>query len=52
MFTMLVLTEVAPVRFLGVAVWEGLRALATAAGLWVDRRRNGNQPVTAKDAGG
>ncbi|MEN3611295.1 hypothetical protein AAH979_17245 [Plantactinospora sp. ZYX-F-223] len=51
-FTILVLTEVAPGRFFGVALWEGLGAVATAAGLWYDRRRNGNQPVTATGAGG
>ncbi|AVT29754.1 MULTISPECIES: hypothetical protein [unclassified Plantactinospora] len=51
-FTVLVLTEVAPGRFLGVALWEGLGAVATAAGLWYDRHHNGNQPVTAMGAGG
>jgi hypothetical protein len=51
-FTVLVLTEVAPGRFFGVALWEGLGAVATAACLWYDRRRNGNQPVTATGAGG
>ncbi|GAA3736601.1 hypothetical protein GCM10022225_19170 [Plantactinospora mayteni] len=51
-FSTLVLTEVAPGRFFGVALWEGLGAVATAAGLWYDRRRNGNQPVTATGAGG
>ncbi|MGI5146160.1 hypothetical protein ACQEVC_07125 [Plantactinospora sp. CA-294935] len=51
-FTVLVLTGVAPGRFFGVALWEGLGAVATAAGLWYDRRRNGNQPVTATGAGG
>ncbi len=40
-FSGLVLTEVAPDRFLGVAVWEGLGAVATAVGLWFDRRAIG-----------
>lgn len=40
-FTSLVLTDTAPGRFLGVAVWEGAGALATGVGLWIDRRRAG-----------
>ncbi|MEV4755807.1 hypothetical protein AB0J86_11940 [Micromonospora sp. NPDC049559] len=38
-FTTLVVTEVAPDRFFGVALWEGIGAVATGAGLWFDRRR-------------
>lgn len=38
-FTLAVLTDVAPGRFFGVAAWEGVGALATAAGLWWDARR-------------
>ncbi|MEV0001376.1 hypothetical protein AB0H28_03680 [Micromonospora sp. NPDC050980] len=38
-FTIAVLSDVAPGRFFGVAAWEGLGALATAAGLWWDARR-------------
>ncbi|GAB7041575.1 hypothetical protein JCM9533A_54250 [Catenuloplanes niger JCM 9533] len=37
-FTTLVLTGEAPDRFLGVAAWEGVGALATGIGLWADRR--------------
>ncbi|MEO3742318.1 hypothetical protein [Plantactinospora sp. B5E13] len=51
-FTVLVVTGTAPLRFLGVAVWEGLGAVATGVGLWLDRTRNGNQPVTATASGG
>ena len=50
-FTVLVLTEVAPSRFLAVAVWEGLGAVATGAGLWLDRRRIGGPAVPAAGAG-
>ncbi|HEX5540169.1 MAG TPA: hypothetical protein VFX60_01180 [Micromonospora sp.] len=38
-FTALVLLEVAPGRFVGVALWEGAGALATGAALWVEWRR-------------
>ncbi len=38
-FTLAVLSDVAPGRFFGVAAWEGAGALATAAGLWWDARR-------------
>ncbi|MGC1210940.1 MAG: hypothetical protein WA890_06680 [Micromonospora sp.] len=38
-FSLAVLTEVAPGRFFGVAAWEGLGAVATAVGLWWDARR-------------
>ncbi|MDP9798277.1 hypothetical protein J2S43_006789 [Catenuloplanes nepalensis] len=37
-FTTLVLTGEAPGRFFGVAAWEGIGALATGIGLWLDRR--------------
>lgn len=37
-FTALVLTGEAPDRFFGVAAWEGIGALATGIGLWLDRR--------------
>lgn len=36
-FTILVLTEVAPTRFLGVAIWEGAGAVATGVALWFER---------------
>ena len=38
-FSLAVLSEVAPGRFFGVALWEGLGAVATAFGLWWDDRR-------------
>ncbi|MGW4497023.1 hypothetical protein ACWENR_00135 [Micromonospora sp. NPDC004336] len=41
-FVIAVLADVAPGRFLGVAVWEGLGAVATAVGLWWDERRAGS----------
>jgi len=51
-FGLLVWAGVAPVRFLGVAVWEGVGAVATGVGLWWDKRRIGNQAITAMGAGG
>lgn len=36
-FSLLVLTDIAPVRFLGVAIWEGAGAIATAVALWWGR---------------
>ncbi|MEV0721232.1 hypothetical protein AB0I37_00455 [Micromonospora purpureochromogenes] len=38
-FTLIVLADVAPDRFFGVAAWEGLGAVATAVGLRWDARR-------------
>ncbi|SDY13095.1 hypothetical protein SAMN05444365_101773 [Micromonospora pattaloongensis] len=38
-FTLLVVFDVAPLRFLGVAFWEGLGGLVTGAAIWWDRRR-------------
>ncbi|MCW3841101.1 hypothetical protein ONA70_13415 [Micromonospora yasonensis] len=60
-FTITVLSDVAPGRFFSVAVWEGLGAVATAVGLWWDARRAapagvagaaavGSGPVPATDA--
>ncbi|MDM4721311.1 hypothetical protein QTQ03_17500 [Micromonospora sp. WMMA1363] len=46
-FTIAVLADVAPGRFFGVAAWEGLGALATAAGLWWDTRRAGSSDESA-----
>ncbi|MFG3714868.1 hypothetical protein [Micromonospora sp. NPDC047730] len=40
-FAIAVLADIAPGRFFGVAAWEGLGAVATAAGLWWDARRAG-----------
>ncbi|NLU80302.1 hypothetical protein HCA58_18335 [Micromonospora sp. HNM0581] len=39
-FTLAVLADVAPGRFFGVALWEGVGAVATAGGLWWDARRS------------
>jgi hypothetical protein len=38
-FSSLVATDVAPLRFLGVALWEGIGALVTGAALWLETRR-------------
>ena len=38
-FSVLVLTGTAPGRFIGVAIWEGLGALATGLALGWERRR-------------
>ncbi|RKR89555.1 hypothetical protein BDK92_3910 [Micromonospora pisi] len=38
-FSTLVLTGSAPGKFFGVALWEGLGAVATGVGLWLDARR-------------
>ncbi|MEU4777955.1 hypothetical protein [Micromonospora sp. NPDC023633] len=40
-FSIVVLADIAPGRFFGVAAWEGLGAVATAVGLWWDDRRAG-----------
>lgn len=39
-FTLSVLADVAPDRFIGVALWEGAGAVATALGLRFDARRS------------
>lgn len=39
-FTLAVLRGIAPVGFIGVAVWELVGALATGAALFYERRRN------------
>ncbi|MFI6261310.1 hypothetical protein [Micromonospora sp. NPDC051006] len=38
-FSIAVLSDIAPDRFFGVAAWEGVGAVATAVGLWWDTRR-------------
>ncbi|WP_246568949.1 hypothetical protein [Polymorphospora rubra] len=43
-FTVLVLTEAAPDRFFGVALWEGLGAVATGLALWFERKRRASVP--------
>ncbi|WP_244252484.1 hypothetical protein [Micromonospora antibiotica] len=49
-FTLTVLADVAPDRFIGVALWEGVGAVATALGLRWDARRStgagGNAPIS------
>ncbi|MFD2766712.1 hypothetical protein [Micromonospora eburnea] len=53
-FSIAVLTEVAPGRFFSVAAWEGLGAAATAVGLWWDARRaaaDGTPDATAAGSG-
>ncbi|MFG1833191.1 hypothetical protein [Micromonospora chersina] len=44
-FSIAVLSDVAPDRFFGVAAWEGLGAVATAVGLWWDARRAATGPA-------
>jgi hypothetical protein len=46
-FTVLVLTDEAPARFLGVALWEGLGAVATGVALWFERRSQASVPSTS-----
>ncbi|SBT49107.1 hypothetical protein [Micromonospora auratinigra] len=50
-FSIAVLSGVAPGRFFGVAAWEGLGAVATAAGLWWDARRAGAGRAVAAGGG-
>jgi len=40
-FSLLVVTDMAPVRFLGVAIWEGAGAVTTAVALWWEWRSRG-----------
>ncbi|MEV4626403.1 hypothetical protein AB0J90_08970 [Micromonospora sp. NPDC049523] len=49
-FTILVLTDSAPGKFFGVAAWEGLGAVATGVGLWIDSRRS-SVPLTSPATG-
>lgn len=42
-FSLVVLAGVAPARFAGVAIWEGLGAVATGFALWWDARRGGRR---------
>jgi hypothetical protein len=46
-FTALVLTDAAPGRFLGVALWEGLGAVATGVALWFERGSQASVPSTS-----
>ncbi|MET0418212.1 MAG: hypothetical protein ABW022_19540, partial [Actinoplanes sp.] len=39
-FSSLVLLDVAPGRFIGVALWEGAGAVATGIALWYDAKRS------------
>jgi hypothetical protein len=39
-FSLLVITDVAPAQFFGVAAWEAAGAVATGLGLLADRRRH------------
>ncbi|MBB5823872.1 hypothetical protein [Micromonospora carbonacea] len=49
-FTIVVLADVAPDRFFGVALWEGLGAVATAVALRRDARRAAPAPGAAQPA--
>jgi len=53
-FTVVVVAEVAPVRFVGVAAWEGLGAVVTGVALLAERRRRVGVPSsgTGRSAGG
>lgn len=42
-FTIAVLTGLAPVRFLGVAAWELTGAIATGLALWLENKKLGEQ---------
>ncbi|MER7168004.1 hypothetical protein ABT336_18285 [Micromonospora sp. NPDC000207] len=47
-FSIAVVAGIAPDRFFGVALWEGIGAAATAVGLWLDARRStANGPTEA-----
>ncbi|MFV2009536.1 MULTISPECIES: hypothetical protein [unclassified Micromonospora] len=52
-FTVVVVAEVAPVRFVGVAAWEGLGAVVTGVALLTERRRRVGvlSPGTGRSAG-
>lgn len=52
-FTVVVAAEVAPVRFVGVAAWEGLGAVVTGVALLTERRRRVGvpSPGTGRSAG-
>ncbi|MFV2086878.1 hypothetical protein [Micromonospora sp. LOL_021] len=52
-FTVVVVAEVAPVRFVGVAAWEGLGAVVTGVALLTERRRRVGVPSsgTGRSAG-
>ncbi|WP_434742007.1 hypothetical protein [Micromonospora sp. SH-82] len=51
-FSIAVVAGIAPDRFFGVALWEGVGAAATAVGLWFDARRStANGPVGAAPSG-
>ncbi|MFK3981758.1 hypothetical protein ACI2K4_15425 [Micromonospora sp. NPDC050397] len=45
-FTTLVLTGSAPGKFFGVALWEGVGAVATGVGLWLDSRSAATAPTS------
>ncbi|ROO62849.1 hypothetical protein EDC02_4845 [Micromonospora sp. Llam0] len=52
-FAVVVVAEVAPVRFVGVAAWEGLGAVVTGVALLTERRRRVGVPSsgTGRSAG-
>jgi hypothetical protein len=49
-FALVVLADIAPGAFFGVAAWEGLGALATALGLRVDSRRSASAGAGSRGA--
>ena len=48
-FTIAVLTGLAPTRFLGVAVWELTGAIATGLALWYESKKLGGQDALQVD---
>ena len=48
-FTIAVLTGLAPVRFLGVAAWELTGAIATGLALWYENKKIGGQDALQLD---
>jgi hypothetical protein len=48
-FTVAVLTGLAPVRFLGVAAWELTGAIATGIALWYDDKKAGGEHALQLD---
>ncbi|PZM91922.1 MAG: hypothetical protein DIU79_12335 [Actinobacteria bacterium] len=50
-FTALVVADVAPARFLAVALWEGVGGVVTAAAIWYERRRAAVGQVATADSG-
>jgi hypothetical protein len=48
-FTIAVLTGLAPVRFLGVAAWELIGAISTGLALWQEDKKEGGKNALQLD---